>query len=147
MTETSPAKTVPPSGSAASSSAARSSSATISAATASPAMVSVRFFAAAAEAAGAEELRLPVPTEGVAVVDLLAELPRLVRQQQEVTTTSSSSTTTSPRDRHDDDAAAPSLERVCARSSFLVNGVRADAQTAQMHPGDQLDVLPPFAGG
>lgn len=106
----------------------------------STAPISVRFFAGAAEAAGAEELSLPVPAEGIAVVDLLAELPRLVRKQQ--------STAESPDDNHDDaGAAAPSLERVCARSSFLVNGVRAQPETARVHPGDQLDVLPPFAGG
>ncbi|MCH8564663.1 MoaD/ThiS family protein [Nesterenkonia sp. LB17] len=99
----------------------------------SAAPISVRFFAAAAEAAGVEELRLPVPAEGVAVVDLLTELPRLVREQLSTTT--------------NDGAAVSGLERVCARSSFLVNGVRARSETARLHPGDQLDVLPPFAGG
>lgn len=109
----------------------------------SPAMISIRFFAAAAEAAGAEELHLPAAAEGIAVVDLLADLPRLARAQQSATP----STTDSRGGNHQGGAAAPSLERVCARSSFLVNGVRADAQTARLRPGDQLDVLPPFAGG
>lgn len=104
-----------------------------------PSSITVRFFAAAAEAAGAEQLQLEVPTQGVGVVDLLADLPRLVRlvQQQHP----------SPERSARDDAASPSLERVCARSSFLINGVRARAETSRVHPGDQLDVLPPFAGG
>ncbi|GAA1158257.1 MoaD/ThiS family protein [Nesterenkonia sandarakina] len=103
---------------------------------ASPTSISVRFFAAAAEAAGAEQLQLEVPAQGVGVVDLLADLPRLVRQQRPL-----------PQHPAHDDAASPSLERVCARSSFLVNGVRARPETTRVHPGDQLDVLPPFAGG
>lgn len=102
--------------------------------------ITVRFFAAAAEAAGAEELRLPVPAEGVAVVDFLTELPRMVRER-------GSAADGSAGGPDDDDASSPSLERVCARSSFLVNGVRARAEGARLHPGDQLDVLPPFAGG
>lgn len=110
--------------------------------------ITVRFFAAAAEAAGAEQLQLPLPTpapaEGVSLVDLLADLPQLVREQTFAPTAA------------DDDAestsdsapsAAPSLDRVCARSSFLVNGVRARAESTRLQPGDQLDVLPPFAGG
>ena len=121
----------------------------------SAALIHVRFFAAAAEAAGAEELRLQVPAEGVAVVDLLADLPRLVRAQQSSATspaespagTSDGTPAGNSDDTDDDGASAPSLERVCARSSFLVNGVRARVETARIHPGDQLDVLPPFAGG
>jgi molybdopterin synthase sulfur carrier subunit len=104
----------------------------------STAEISVRFFAAAAEAAGAEELHLQVPADGVAVVALLTDLPRLVREQQ-------SAAAHREEPQGDDDAA--SLERVCARSSFLINGVRTRAETAWLRPGDQLDVLPPFAGG
>ncbi|MCH8570284.1 MoaD/ThiS family protein [Nesterenkonia sp. AY15] len=110
--------------------------------------MSVRFFAAAAEAAGVEELRLPVPAEGVAVVDLLTELPRLVREQLSTTAGGDDPAGDHDHDRNTNDGAAvPGLERVCARSSFLVNGVRARSETARLHPGDQLDVLPPFAGG
>ncbi|MGJ9374285.1 MoaD/ThiS family protein [Nesterenkonia sp. CF4.4] len=110
----------------------------------SAALISVRFFAAAAEAAGAEELRLPVPADGVAVVDLLADLPRLVQDHRSAADSTAGSSAGSPQA---DGASAPSLDRVCARSSFLVNGVRARAESARLHPGDQLDVLPPFAGG
>ena len=38
------------------------------------------------------------------------------------------------------------LERVLARSSFLVDGVRAD-RSAQLPSGGTVEVLPPFAGG
>lgn len=83
--------------------------------------LTVRLFAAAAEAAGAEELRLELDGTSTlaAVVD---RLPGAA----------------------DDDA---QLARVLARCSFLVNGVRASAETTQLNPGDQVDVLPPFAGG
>lgn len=103
-----------------------------------PAQINVRFFAAAAEAAGAQELRLPVPTEGIVVVELLAELPRMVREQGPSAGNDAGSGA---------DSDAPSLERVCARSSVLINGVRARTETSRVRPGDQLDVLPPFAGG
>lgn len=35
---------------------------------------------------------------------------------------------------------------VFLRSSFLLNGSHATAR-AHLHPGDSIDVLPPFAGG
>jgi molybdopterin synthase sulfur carrier subunit len=38
------------------------------------------------------------------------------------------------------------LERVLARCSFLVDGVRAD-RTAALPSGGTIEVLPPFAGG
>ncbi|WP_255727126.1 MULTISPECIES: MoaD/ThiS family protein [unclassified Nesterenkonia] len=142
MTETSPATASP----APDTSAAPVPTSAPSAAPMTGAPISVRFFAAAAEAAGVEELRLPVPAEGVAVVDLLTELPRLVREQ--LSTTAGGDDPAGDHDRNTNDGAAvPGLERVCARSSFLVNGVRARSETARLHPGDQLDVLPPFAGG
>lgn len=109
--------------------------------------ITVRFFAAAAEAAGAEQLQIPLPTPlpaaGIALAELIADLPQLVRRQTAEHTADDDgapTTVTSP-------SAAPSLDRVCARSSFLVNGVRARAERTQVQPGDQLDVLPPFAGG
>ncbi|MCU1482420.1 MAG: Molybdenum cofactor biosynthesis protein MoaD [Subtercola sp.] len=36
---------------------------------------------------------------------------------------------------------------VFARSSFLVNGVTTTHRSHPLHDGDELDVLPPFAGG
>ena len=83
-------------------------------------MVTVRFYAGAAEAAGAEERQLPL-SEEQGLDEFLTRLPELT--------------------------AAPSLERVCSRSSFLVNGVRTKRESGTLSPGDQLDVLPPFAGG
>ena len=83
-------------------------------------MVTVRFYAGAAEAAGAEERQLPL-NEDQGLDEFLTRLPELIE--------------------------APSLERVCSRSSFLVNGVRTKRESGTLSPGDQLDVLPPFAGG
>ena len=83
-------------------------------------MVTVRFYAGAAEAAGAEERQLPLSGKQ-GLDEFLARLPELIE--------------------------APSLERVCSRSSFLVNGVRTKRESGVLSPGDQLDVLPPFAGG
>ncbi|EXF25743.1 molybdopterin converting factor [Nesterenkonia sp. AN1] len=124
-----------------------------------PAPIHVRFFAAAAEAAGAQELRLPVPAEGIAVMELLADLPRMVREQGSspgpAADSAAGDADRNPDERperhsdhnSDDGAATLSLERVCARSSVLINGVRARTETSRVRPGDQLDVLPPFAGG
>lgn len=93
--------------------------------------VTVRFYAGAAEAAGTEEVRLPLA--GSRSLDsFLTELPTLLA---------------SPEEGADSASSAPPLERVCARSSFLVNGVRAARDSATLSPGDQLDILPPFAGG
>lgn len=82
--------------------------------------VTVRFYAGAAEAAGAEERQLPL-NEEQGLDEFLTGLPHLIE--------------------------APSLERVCSRSSFLINGVRTKRESGTLSPGDQLDVLPPFAGG
>jgi sulfur-carrier protein len=41
---------------------------------------------------------------------------------------------------------SPELAKVCAVSSFLVDGARADEDT-ELHDGAVVDVLPPFAGG
>jgi molybdopterin converting factor small subunit len=43
-------------------------------------------------------------------------------------------------------SASPELAKVCAVSSFLVDGVLAGDDTA-LHEGAVVDVLPPFAGG
>lgn len=40
----------------------------------------------------------------------------------------------------------PSLAKVCAAASFLVDGGQA-AATTSLHDGAVVDVLPPFAGG
>ncbi|GAB3188110.1 MoaD/ThiS family protein [Nesterenkonia suensis] len=85
--------------------------------------LTVRLFAAAAEAAGAEEVPLPL-----AGTTSLAEVLRDL-----------------PVSAHGGDA--EQLAHVLGRCSFLVNGVRAAKETTRVAPGDQLDVLPPFAGG
>jgi molybdopterin converting factor small subunit len=41
---------------------------------------------------------------------------------------------------------SPELAKVCAVSSFLVDGARASEDTA-LYEGAVVDVLPPFAGG
>lgn len=101
------------------------------AASTSTTSVTVRFYAGAAEAAGTEEVRLPL-TGSRSLDSFLTELPALLPSPGEEAGAASS---------------APPLERVCARSSFLVNGVRTKRETGTLSPGDQLDVLPPFAGG
>lgn len=93
--------------------------------------VMVRFYAGAAEAAGTEGLQLPL-AEAQSLGEFLAELPSLVPVATGTGRPASS---------------APSLERVCSRSSFLINGVRAKRNSGSLSPGDQLDILPPFAGG
>ncbi|WP_430647598.1 MoaD/ThiS family protein [Agromyces sp. GXS1127] len=80
----------------------------------------VRYFAAAAEAAGAEEERIEVLHEGdTATVGGLADL--LVARY------------------------GPTMARVVANGSFLVDGVVRRDRDAPI--GAQVDVLPPFAGG
>jgi molybdopterin converting factor small subunit len=80
--------------------------------------VLVRYFAAAAEAAGLEEERLELG-ESVGTVGALRDL--LVERY------------------------GPAMARVVANGSFLVDGVvRRDPAAAL---GAQVDVLPPFAGG
>lgn len=44
-------------------------------------------------------------------------------------------------------AGAPSLTKVLARSSFLLNEVALRDRSTVLRDGDVLDVLPPFAGG
>lgn len=42
---------------------------------------------------------------------------------------------------------APTLARVLERSSLLVNGVSAKNPRQPLADSDEIDVLPPFAGG
>jgi molybdopterin synthase sulfur carrier subunit len=80
--------------------------------------VAVRYFAAAAEAAG-------VPAETVdADISTAGELRALLVQ------------------RH-----GPALERVLTRCSLLASGVRLPGDDAPVPHGSTVDVLPPFAGG
>ncbi|MDR6906249.1 molybdopterin converting factor small subunit [Agromyces sp. 3263] len=82
------------------------------------ASVTVRYFAAAAEAAGIEQETLAASEAGATVGELRE---RLVERY------------------------GPTMARVVANGSFLVDGiVRRDASAAL---GSNVDVLPPFAGG
>jgi len=82
------------------------------------ASVTVRYFAAAAEAAGVEEETLPTTEAG----STLGELRDLLVGRY-----------------------GPAMARVVANGSFLVDGVvRRDAAAPI---GANVDVLPPFSGG
>lgn len=83
--------------------------------------VLVRYFAAAAEAAGLEEELIEITGDGgdAATVGALADL--LVARY------------------------GPAMARVAANGSFLVDGVVRRDRAALV--GEQVDVLPPFAGG
>lgn len=83
--------------------------------------VLVRYFAAAAEAAGVEEERLDLgtPLGSASTVGALRDL--LVERY------------------------GPAMARVVANGSFLVDGVVRRDPGAPL--GAQVDVLPPFAGG
>lgn len=89
--------------------------------------VTVRFYAAAADAAGTKKISLALEADPVRLDDFLEMLPETVPQA--------------------DDDAAPSLTRVCDYSSFLINAVQAKPNTSLVAPGDTVDILPPFAGG
>lgn len=78
----------------------------------------VRFYAGAAEAAGADEERLDLPA-GATGRDLVASLAE----------------------------GRPRLARVLACSTLLVDGVRLADPAAELGPAARVDVLPPFAGG
>lgn len=86
---------------------------------AGPVTVTVRYFAAARAAAGMDEE--PVTVSSPATVD---------------------SVLTAVVDRHGD-----ALARVLARCSYLLGAAAVHETTTPVRAGDQLDVLPPFAGG
>jgi molybdopterin converting factor small subunit len=50
-------------------------------------------------------------------------------------------------ERPEPPAGTPSLERILARSSFLLNEVAVRDRATVLSDGDVVDVLPPFAGG
>lgn len=93
----------------------------------------IRYFAAAAAAAGRTEEHLDVSaldsTTLAAVIARLAELhPAAVPEPGQL-------------------GRAPSLERVLSRSTFLVNEVSERDPARVLAADDVVDVLPPFAGG
>jgi molybdopterin synthase sulfur carrier subunit len=88
--------------------------------------VHIRYFAAARAAAGTEEEHLELP-DGSTMASLVAAILAV--------------------ERPDPPAGTPPLARILSRSSFLLNEVAVRGETAQLLPGDVVDVLPPFAGG
>jgi sulfur-carrier protein len=88
--------------------------------------LNVRYFAAARAAAGVEEEGFNLPS-GATVADLLQAVLAVKRA--------------------DPPAGTPSLERLLARSSFLLNEVAVRDRATALSPDDVVDVLPPFAGG
>ena len=88
--------------------------------------MNVRYFAAARSAAGVEEERFELPA-GSTVESLLAAVLDVERPEPP--------------------AGTPPLDRILARSSFLLNEVAVRDRTTVVSAGDVVDVLPPFAGG
>jgi len=80
--------------------------------------ITVRFFAAACAAAGSESEELTVPS-GATVSELVDMLG--LRSQE--------------------------LAHVLRRCSYLCDGIAVRDRTRQLHSGNTIDVLPPFAGG
>ncbi|WP_417220785.1 MoaD/ThiS family protein [Arthrobacter sp.] len=88
----------------------------------------VRFFAAAAAAAGTTEVDVPLAAighDGGTLAALLAHLPRVVPGG----------------------TSGPPLDRVVSRSSFLINETAARDRSRRLAEQDVIDILPPFAGG
>ncbi|WP_353711765.1 MoaD/ThiS family protein [Arthrobacter sp. K5] len=88
--------------------------------------MNVRYFAAARAAAGVDEERFELPA-GSTVESLLAAVLNV--------------------ERPGPPAGTPPLDRILARSSFLLNEVAVRDRTTVLAAGDVVDVLPPFAGG
>ncbi|MGN7252629.1 MoaD/ThiS family protein [Arthrobacter sp. SAFR-014] len=88
--------------------------------------MNVRYFAAARAAAGMDEERFELAA-GSTVESLLAAVLDV--------------------DRPEPPAGTPPLDRILARSSFLLNEVAVRDRTTVLAAGDVVDVLPPFAGG
>ena len=86
----------------------------------------VRYFAAARSAAGTEEEHFDL-ADGSTMASLVAAILAVERPEPP--------------------AGTPPLGRILSRSSFLLNEVAVRGDTAQLKPGDVVDVLPPFAGG
>jgi molybdopterin synthase sulfur carrier subunit len=95
----------------------------------------IRYFAAAAQAAGTTEERIdlhqfPAATLGSVLEHLAANAPAAAPVSE------------GPLLRR-----TTSLGTVLSRCSFLINGVSEQDHARALRPGDELDVLPPFAGG
>lgn len=101
--------------------------------------ITVRLFAAAAQAAGTEEIHMRLPEGAPTVGSVVDMLPTVIGTPQESGTEPACGLSSAA-------SSAVPLERVCSRSSYLLNERRAQ-RDALVSQGDVLDVLPPFAGG
>jgi molybdopterin converting factor small subunit len=88
--------------------------------------LNVRYFAAARAAAGVDEELFELPA-GSTVESLLTAVLDVERPEPP--------------------AGTPPLDRILARSSFLLNEVAVRDRSTVLAAGDVVDVLPPFAGG
>jgi len=84
----------------------------------SRAVITVRLFAAARDAAGADTLTLGLPP-GSTLDDAIRELC----------------------------GQSDKMRLVLQKCSYLCDGIAVRDRLAVLHPGQTLDVLPPFAGG
>ena len=80
--------------------------------------IRLRLFASASAATGLDEVRIDV-TDDPTIGGGVARIPGLTAD----------------------------AERVLARCSFLVNGIATTDRTTSLRPDDEVDVMPPFAGG
>lgn len=85
-------------------------------------MVTIRYFAAARAARGLQQEQLDWTGSLQGLVDSLAA------------------------EHPEQTAGGMTLGQIFERCTFLVNGRRAE-RAADLQEGDQLDILPPFAGG
>ena len=98
--------------------------------------MTVRFFAAAAAAAGTPERVVPLASVAAADGYDAGTLGALVAHLGSAPGSEAPAT-----------PGAPSLARVLGRSSFLLNEVNVRDRRRPLAGGDTVDVLPPFAGG
>lgn len=101
----------------------------------------IRYFAAAAAAAGCPEETLGLSTLGLdapTLADVLAHLGAQLHPEAPAQPLAPGSTLLRK---------APSLAGVLHRSSFLINQVSVQDHSRVLTDSDVLDILPPFAGG
>ena len=103
----------------------------------------IRYFAAAAQAAGTHEEHLDLDDLPAGSPDndgetTLGHVLELLSAREPMTAPASGDLLV---------RRATSLGTVLLRCSFLVNGVSAQDHSRVLKPTDELDILPPFAGG
>ena len=81
--------------------------------------VQVLFFATAKEATGRRTVSVAIPSSGVTVRQLLAELI----------------------------SRYPNIDAILRSSRFVRNGTYLESRTTRIHPGDEFAVHPPYTGG